>query len=255
MPGMPPGAEGMPPGAELGGPGMDPNTMAGALAEESGMLPATSGAPGMPPGMPGMPGMPPGAPAVPGGFGQMSDPSEMLFKDDLFEKDTDLARWIEILDRRLERLFERQQRVVLEKVAGQKSRKLLMSGGLDVDTVMPIDTWNKQMDEDIKPVLSAIIKDAQAIYSTKSASYSSPGQNDILTHIESQMERIKSRNNETQRLISEAIYNSYGIRDEEQRASGVRSNLNSIFTEILAKRRPDMAINEARRAWNFPRPL
>ena len=255
MPGMPPGAEGMPPGAELGGPGVDPNTMAGALAEESGMLPATSGAPGMPPGMPGMPGMPPGAPAVPGGFGQMSDPSEMLFKDDLFEKDTDLARWIEILDRSLERLFERQQRVVLEKVAGQKSRKLLMSGGLDVDTVMPIDTWNKQMDEDIKPVLSAIIKDAQAIYSTKSASYSSPGQNDILTHIESQMERIKSRNNETQRLISEAIYNSYGIRDEEQRASGVRSNLNSIFTEILAKRRPDMAINEARRAWNFPRPL
>jgi HK97 family phage portal protein len=251
MPGMPPGAEGMPPGAELGGPGVDPNTMAGALAEESGMLP--------PGGMPGMPGMPPGAPAMPpgapGGFGQMSDPSEMQFKDELFEKDTDLARWVEILDRSLERIFERQQRVVIEKVAGQKSRKLLMSGSLDVDTVMPMDTWNKQMDEDIKPVLSAIVKDAQTIYSTKSAGYSSPSQNDLLTHLESQMERIKSRNTETQKLIAEAIYNSYGIRDEEQRASGVRSSINAIFTDILAKRRPDMAINEARRAWNFPRPL
>lgn len=253
MPGMP-GAEGMPPGAELGGPGVDPNTMAGALAEESGMLPA-GGAPGMP-GMPtGAPAMPPGVPGVPGGFGQMSDPSEMQFKDDLLEKDADLARWVEILDRSLERIFERQQRVVIEKVAGQKSRKLLMSGSLDVDTVMPMDTWNKQMDEDIKPVLSAIVKDAQTIYSTKSVAYAGPNQNDMLIHIDSQMERIKSRNAETQRLIAEAIYNSYGIRDEEQRASGVRSNINAIFTDILAKRRPDMAINEARRAWNFPRPL
>ena len=192
---------------------------------------------------------------MPGGFGQMSDPSEMQFKDELFEKDTDLARWVEILDRSLERIFERQQRVVIEKVAGQKSRKLLMSGNLDVDTVMPMDTWNKQMDEDIKPVLSAIVKDAQTIYSTKSVAYAGPSQNDMLIHIDSQMERIKSRNTETQRLIAEAIYNSYGIRDEEQRASGVRSSINSIFTDILAKRRPDMAINEARRAWDFPRPL
>ena len=38
-----------------------------------------------------------------------------------------------------------------------------------------------------------------------------------MSHIESQMERIKSRNNETQRLIAEAIYNSYGIQNEEQR--------------------------------------
>lgn len=210
----------------------------------------------MPPGMPaGAPAMPPGAPGAPGGFGQMSDPSEMQFKDDLLEKDADLARWVEILDRSLERIFERQQRVVIEKVAGQKSRKLLMSGSLDVDTVMPMDTWNKQMDEDIKPVLSAIVKDAQTIYSTKSVGYAGPSKNDMLIHIDSQMERIKSRNAETQRLIAEAIYNSYGIRDEEQRASGVRSNINAIFTDILAKRRPDMAINEARRAWNFPRPL
>lgn len=268
MPGMPPGAGmpgtpgmpinplppemaaamggGMPPGAELGGPGLDPNTMAGALAAETGMMPPAP-APGQ-----GPTNVPPEVGAA--GMAAMSANLEIDYKDDRHERDEDVARWSQILDRSLERVFERQQRVVLEKVNGQKSRKALSSGALTADDILNIDTWNKQMDEDIRPVLSAIIKDSQEAYSMKSANYSPPTGHEVLILLDSQMNRIKSRNSVTLDEINSAIFNSMGVRDEEDRASFLRSSMNTIFTEILAKYRPERAISETKTAWDFSRP-
>lgn len=257
MPGMPinplpPGAAeamgggAMPPGAELGGPGLDPNTMAGALAAESGMAP-----------MPGLPGQAPmnippemASPAM----GAMSLSSDIDYKDDRHERDEDLARWSQILDRSLERVFERQQRVVLEKVNGQKSRKSLGQGVLRAEDVFVMDTWNKQMDEDIRPVLSAIIKDSQDSYAQKGAQYIPPSNEEILVSIDAQMTRFKARNLATKDALSSAIYNSMSVRDEDERASFLRTSVNTIFTEILAKYRPERAINESKAAWDFSRP-
>lgn len=268
MPGMPPGAgmpgtPGMPinplppemaaamggavpPGAELGGPGLDPNTMAGALAAESGMMPPAP-APGQ-----GPMNVPPEVGAA--GMAAMSANMDIDYKDDRHERDEDVARWSQILDRSLERVFERQQRVVLEKVNGQKSRKALSSGALTADDILNIDTWNKQMDEDIRPVLSAIIKDSQETYSMKSAQYSPPSGQEVLVLLDSQMNRIKSRNSTTLDEINSAIFNSMSVRDEEDRASFLRSSMNTIFTEILAKYRPERAISETKTAWDFSRP-
>lgn len=268
MPGMPPGAgmpgtPGMPinplppemaaamggavpPGAELGGPGLDPNTMAGALAAESGMMPPAP-APGQAPM-----NVPPEVGAA--GMAAMSASIDIDYKDDRHERDEDVARWSQILDRSLERVFERQQRVVLEKVNGQKSRKALSSGALTAEDILNVDTWNKQMDEDIRPVLSAIIKDSQEIYSIKSAQYSPPSGHEVLVLLDSQMNRIKSRNSITLDEINAAIFNSMGVRDEEDRASFLRSSMNTIFTEILAKYRPERAISETKTAWDFSRP-
>jgi len=71
-----------------------------------------------------------------------------------------LERWTNILTRGIERVMERQQRVVLEKASGAKSKKALMHGTLDIDSVLSIETWNKQFEEDIKPVISSIINDS-----------------------------------------------------------------------------------------------
>jgi len=271
MPGIPgmspgtgmPGAPGMPinplppemaaamgggavPGAELGGPGLDPNTMAGALAAETGMVPP-SPAPGQ-----GPTNVPPEM--GPAGMAAMSAGIEIDYKDDRHERDEDVARWSQILDRSLERVFERQQRVVVEKVNGQKSRKSLSQGALTADDVFSIATWDKQMDEDIRPVLSAIIKDSQEIYSVKSMDYAPPSNEEILVSIDAQMIRIKARNTVTRDLINTAIFNSLAVRDEEERASFLRSSVNGIFTEILAKYRPERAISETKVAWDFSRP-
>lgn len=247
MPGMPPGVPGaeggMPPvpGMEAGGmpdmgvqagPALDPNTMAGALAEEAGMAPVGSGQ-----------------------FGQMSAQNGLLqTKSELVDLEVNTSRWTQIADRSLERIIERQQRVVLEKLDGAKSRKALKDGTLDVDALMPSDTWDKQMDEDMRPVLSAIYKDSQSAYSEKSAGYAGPSSLDVQVQIEAQMGRIKTLNEDSRNEIREFISNGLSIKDEESRHAYIRASIVTMFSEVLAIRKPEVAREEATRAWLFCRP-
>lgn len=252
VPGMPPGAmpPGMPPGA---GPAPASDTMAGALMAEQGGIPGGPAIPGMPPGMPTQAGMPMAA-GPEAAMGQMSDPQPLAYKEDGSERDVAIGRWEEILDRSLERVIERQQRVVLEKVGGRKSREFLNSGSLDSETILNMDVWSKQMDEDIRPVLSAIVKDSKSSYSEKSANYAGPAAGDIHAHLDAQMSRIKSLNEDTRSLLDMAIYNSYGIKSEEERLSALKTSIVGIYTDLLVKVRPEIAAAEARRAWDYCRP-
>lgn len=246
MPGMPPEAAGMPPGAPGMPPGApDANTMSGALAmEQAGGM----GAPGMPPEMTGAP-----ASAGPGAFGQMSmNPAEMQFKEDISE--ISLNRWTEILDRSLERVMERSQRVVLEKLSGQKSRKSLAQGVLDINSILQTDIWTRQMDEDIRPVLSAIIKDSKINHAEKWAMYTPPTNEETAVNIDAQMGRIKSLYDSCVATLSESIFNSYGISSDDERYTALRTSVNTVFTDMLANQRPRIASSEAKRAWEFCRP-
>jgi len=219
-PGGPQPEPGMPPGPEAP---LDPNTMQGAIAAQQGQ------------------------PAP----GQMSgEPEVMSYK--AIGQTSELERWTEILDRGLERLFERQQRVVLEKASGAKARKALTDGVLEVDTIMPQDVWDKQMEEDIRPVLNAIVKDATETYSVKSENYKNLLPEEIATHVGSQMDRIKSINTSSREIITDEILRSLDVKDPEARATTLRSGLIGHFTQLLAKTRPQFASDEARRAWNLP---
>lgn len=207
---------------------LDPNTMQGAIAAQA----AAGG----------------GAPQ------QLSEePGGMEFKDTrpiLTEASTsDLDRWSGILDRGLERLFERQQRVVLEKAGGAKARKALADGSLEVDTVMPQDIWDKQMDEDIRPVLNAIIKDAMESYSEKSADYNPPSSSSLITTVDAQMDRIKSINIDSREAVTREIGNCRHANDDTQRLAMFKSALTEYFTYLLAKVRPQVAVDESQRAW------
>jgi len=102
-----------------------PNTMAEALAAEQGQQPAQQQQPVM------------ASPTALSAFG-----SDMQFKSETKEisdwdakAEENADRWVEILDRNIERLFERQQRVVLEKATGAKSKKLIAANTLDVDSI------------------------------------------------------------------------------------------------------------------------
>jgi len=233
MPGMPPGgdAAAVPPDMGAGG-SPDPTTMAGAMAIEA------MGAPGA--------GAPPGM--------MMADAigPELFTKDE--QSELSVSRWTEILDRSIERVLERMQRVVLEKMSGQKSRKALASGSLDIESILSKETWFKQLDEDVKPVLATIIRDSQNIYNEKSAKYVAPSKNETAVHSESQMSRIKSIVEKISTDISSSIFNSYGIPSEDDRYSALRTSVNMIFADAIANARPNLADMEARRAWEFSRP-
>ena len=230
QPGMPtPGAEGPQPGEQP----LDPNTMQGSLAQEQESPPAA------------------GPPAATPDMGQLSgEPFDIETKGD--DLGVDYERWAGILDRSFERLFERQQRVILEKVAGRKARTLLTGGTLDTKNIMTMGTWDRQMDEDIRPVLNSIIKDSQEKQSHESDQYEPPSGEDVQVQLNAQMDRIKSINLDTERIINEKITTCMALQDEDRRHAAVKGELVSVFASLLAKAPATLAEDEARRAWVFP---
>lgn len=245
MPGMPPGAPGMPPDAGAMPP--DPTTMEGAmaLAQQNEQMAQGAGLPnvGGPPEQAAMPTAPVQASA---NYSVMSTKSDKEWESRV---ETTFNRWTEILDRSLERIFERQQRVVLEKAAGVKARRQLAVGALDVESIFSSDIWAKQMDEDIRPVLNAIINDAQSTYAEKSLIKSPLEKEDIIAHVNSQMARIKSINEETAQEINNAIFATLGVVGEEDKSATLRASLVGTFTNLLAKKKLQIAEDETRRAW------
>ena len=230
QPGMPmPGAEGAPPGEQP----LDPNTMQGALAQEQ-EGPSANEPPAEAPDM-----------------GQLSaEPFDIETKDE--DLGVDYERWTGILDRSFERLFERQQRVILEKAAGRKARTLLTEGTLDIKNIMTTDTWDRQMDEDIRPVLNSIIKDSQEKQAHASGDYEPPSGEDIQVQLNAQMDRIKSINLDTEQVINQKITTCLALQDEDRRQAAVKGELVSVFASLLAKVPAVLAEDEARRAWTFP---
>lgn len=245
-PGMPgaPGAPGAMPGMPPEGAAPpDPTTMQGAmeLASQNQSMAAQAGMgpEGAPPEQASMETAPQQASAPYGGMQTKS------------EEDNTLDRWTEILDRSLERIFERQQRVVLEKAAGAKSRKQLVTGFLDTESIFQIDVWSKQIEEDIRPVLNAIINDSQNMFASKSLIKTPIKKEDVVAQVNSQVERIKSINEETAHQISNSILGTLNIANGEERSAALRESLVGIFTNLIAKKKYEIAQSEARIAWSM----
>lgn len=254
MPGMPPGAPGMPPGA----------------------------APGMPPGA--APGMPPGAPPVGGpspemsGYSQeppplgepqqvapgvMADPMAKSLEDGVEIKmdtmeitDWDIKaeqsteRWTEILDRALERFFERQQRVVLEKAGGAKSRKALDRGELTVESIFDSDVWDKQLADDIRPVLNGIA--LEGVASTgEDEEPPVPDTEDYEKYLQAQTARVQKVNETTKEEIAAALAIALAVSGgDEDKSAVLRAALIGIFANLLARRKRVTAEHEAQTAFN-----
>ena len=257
-PGMPPmpGMPGMPP-AEGAVPPLDPNTMQGAMAEVaaggSGDMAQTT----LPPEAAGMA---PATGAAPIPQGMASDPQDgfqykTALTEDFDKSEMAIERWSEILSRGIERVVERQQRVVLEKAGSSKSKKALMSGTLDLDSIFATDTWNKQMEDDLRPVISAIINDS---FEFRKESYSQKGLKPrtiapatIKKNIDSQISRIISINSGIRSSMDEMMMKSFSHAGEEQRFSVFREELVGMYANILAKDQLEISESEAKNAWTF----
>ena len=241
VPGMPPG---MPPGApgqeqfgppEAGGlgepagmqqqPPLDPNTMQGALAAEQG-ADQTGVAP-----------QPEGA---------LADPAfkNVETKDSGFD---DLERWTQILERSVERLFERQQRVVSEKAFGQKCQKALAEGSLDVDMFMPTSVWEKQFDEDIRPVLMTIMRDSPLVKSEKDPEVN----REMIVSANAALKRIDDVIESSRKKLTEEIRSALGVQSQDVRLTVFKAAVTSHFADLLSKKPAEIATNEAKRAWGF----
>jgi HK97 family phage portal protein len=266
MPGMP-GVPGMPPmpGAPMpaGAPvPLDPNTMQGAMAEAAGAgelaqttIPVEAAPPVTPPPpVPGMTMASENASLV----DTKTEEDEVEEKNDsYFEDKSEMAieRWAEILSRSIERVIERQQRVVLEKVTGMKARKALSAGTLEVDAVLAIDTWDRQMEEDIKPILSAIIRDShdarKEFGEANGIKVKSLPKLDTVKTVDSQVGVIKSLNRENVNEIQRLYIDSLNLIDGDSRASMIREGIVDMYTNFFAKEQAEIAMDVARSTWNY----
>lgn len=242
MPGMPgdPNAQPMPgmPDAQgnIASP-LDPNTMAGSLAQE-GVAPGGQ----MPQQIP-MPAA--DAPMENAAMQPAQQASLHGYQVETKEDSVSLQRWTAILNRAFERTIERQQRVTLEKIKGKNAAKALSTGQLNIDTIFNADVWNRQFDEDIRPVLQTIIQDSVEL-SEKSLDGS-----DVVAHLNAQIQRFQDINFETYGLLNSAYVSSLSFKDEDHRSTAFRSSCVAVFSNILAKTVSDVSTTEARRAWNF----
>lgn len=269
MPGMPPGMPGMPgmppgmpspipPAGET--PPLDPNTMQGAMAEttQEGQLAQTT----LPPEALGaapqaaMPPQPTTMASLPEVEIEVKSSEEKIEVKEEFDKnEQSIERWSGILARSVERVMERQQRVVLEKAGGAKAKKALLHGTLDIDSVLSIETWNKQVEEDIRPVISAIINDSFESRvneaSEKGLKVKTLPAKDLRTMVDAHVSRVKKINESNYAEINSLMIKSFEYADEDKRFSFFRDGLVGMYTEFFAFGQYSVAEKEARSAWNF----
>lgn len=235
---------------------------------DAGMAPPTEGAPGTPPveGLPPEPGVaapPPEiqTPVEPSPAQQAALAKNPMEFKDIHDKATfddwetkseqTVERWTEILDRSLERFFERQQRVVMEKAAGAKTRRSLASNDLSVESIFDQSVWNKQMNEDLRPVLAAIVSEA-----AESAGPQGQGQSideeQLSKYLDEQLQRVQQVNKTTHEEILAAILVVLMMNNisSDEKASLLRTALGAIFAGLLGRRRRVVAELEAGTAFN-----
>lgn len=159
-------------------------------------------------------------------------------------------RWIEILDRNLERVFERQQRVILEKALGAKSKKLVATNTITVENVFDEEVWDKQLVDDIRPVLAGITADAARLITEQTGIPVDMDSEEITKTTEEQVERVKKVNQNTKIEIASAILIALALADDEDKMGMLKAALLAIFMNLLSQRRRVIAEHEGQTAYN-----
>lgn len=185
-----------------------------------------------------------------GGFHVKSEDIGYTYDDYDTKAEQDADRWTEILDRALERLFERQQRVVLEKATGSKARKAISSKTLETEMVFDESTWSKQLEDDLRPVLKAIAMESVTSSSQQANMPADVEEADIEKTVDEQIERMKKANSTTKEEIAAAILIAMALGDDEDRMGLLRAALTAIFVNLLGKRKRVIAELEAQTAQN-----
>lgn len=159
-------------------------------------------------------------------------------------------RWVEILDRNVERFMERQQRVILEKAMGAKSKKLINAGSLAVENIYDENVWNKQIEDDLTPVIFGITSDAARLISEQTGMPVEVDDEEVKQVVDSQIQRIQQVNATTKTEIASAILIALALADDEDRVGMLKAALLAIFMNLISKKRRMIAEHEAQTAYN-----
>lgn len=168
--------------------------------------------------------------------------------------------WTKNLESTIRRFFDRQQRVVLEKAAGQKTRKLfskrekILSDGpitgpmqvslkSAVDSIYDQSVWDKQLREDVEPILRAIYEESVKAVAEDQSSLPE----EIEDMISFQLDRVLGMNSSTKNAIEKAIIASLLVDDK---TDGLTDWIKPVFEDTAIKLASDVASTEVTAALN-----
>jgi uncharacterized protein with gpF-like domain len=139
---------------------------------------------------------------------------------------------------------------VLEKASGSKARKAVSTKKLDVDTIFDEATWNKQLEDDIRPVLKAIAMEGATSGAQQANMPADVEEADVEKTVDEQIERMKKSNSTTKEEVAAAILIAMALGDDEDRIGLLRAALTAIFVNLLGKRKRVIAELEAQTSHN-----
>jgi hypothetical protein len=148
--------------------------------------------------------------------------------------------------------------VVLEKAGGAKARKLLASGSLGLSSIFDEETWNRQIVEDLGPVISGIVNDASIRVSSKThLNFETKEDEGIEEASAAQLERLKKINTSTATELTAAVIVASALTDDdggdaspEDKLSLLKTAIGSIFVAAQTDRQKVIVENEAITAYN-----
>lgn len=250
--GMPPEGEGPPPEGEPPGEGQQ-------VPEGP---PPEAGAPPPQEQAPQAAGIPPVGP--PGDFGLLGEMPEGLevkrfdLGDEWQSKALeDVDRWESLFGRSLERFFERQQRVVLEKASSVKTRRALENGTLTVEQVFDREVWDRQVREDLQPLILGAFGQAVEGSTTESDEKVETTEEEVQEYAEEQLQRVEQVNETTKKELAAAILLALLLKDDDDddanillKVSLLKTAITAVFVYTLTKRLKGIAEVESQSAYN-----
>jgi hypothetical protein len=140
---------------------------------------------------------------------------------------------------------------VTEKATGAKSRKLMRDGSVPLEVIFDKEVWNRQLSEDMKPLLKAIIFDARDIVALSAGFEVDLDLEEIDKYVDKQIERFEKVNNSTGEEIASAVLVASSLSGtEEEKSSMLRTGVSAIYSNLLGKRKRLIAEHETQTAFN-----
>lgn len=164
----------------------------------------------------------------------------------------DIERWEKTIAKALSRFFDRQQRVVTEKAGSKKVRRQLESGEVDIDVVFDSKVWNKQLGEDLRPIVEAIFEDAADAVEQRSGQKIDRDAEGYKKLIDQQIKRAERLNETTKEEVGTALFIAAALvgATVAEKANFLNLTVGAIYVDIDDKRKDQIAENEAFTAYN-----
>jgi len=177
-----------------------------------------------------------------------------LLGEDFYEKVIkESAIWENVMENVLERYFERMERVVTEKANGKKAMKALDNRELKLSNIWDKSVWDRQLEDDMRPVIRGIIEDGMDMPARKQET--TTDDEEIEKTIDRQVENAKTVNERIEEELKEAVISANALDrgDDDDGNSHIvlwLAILAAIFLRARRKRKKQMAEEDSLTAFN-----